>query len=258
MSFRGFDRHFGQSLELFVLIPLAAVSMSVISGVVTFHLGVPDTLQEFLKTTTLVALLVSVPMAGLAAQYDLRIRRSNEKLERLASTDPLTGLLNRRSFLSAVSDEMARMRRTGNSAAIAFVDLDRFKQLNDTFGHKFGDEVLCSLAVLLSDELRHPFDKICRWGGEEFVVLTSNVTPDQARGVFERLRRRIENHCFESGSVHTYVTASFGATPVSAMSNLDEAIQSADEALYAAKHGGRNRIVFTSLESDAGAWPLSA
>lgn len=244
MSEHWFDKHVGQSLELFVLIPLAAVSMSVISGVITFQMGMPDTMQEFLTTTVLVALFVSVPMAGLAAQYDLRIRRSHEKLEELASTDPLTGLLNRRSFLSAVADEQARMQRTGNSAAIALVDLDRFKQLNDTFGHQFGDDVLCQVAVLLSDELRHPFDKVCRWGGEEFIVLTSNVTLDQARLVFERLRKRIEDHVFQQNGATAHVTACFGAAQINEDSDIDAVIRKADDAVYEAKANGRNRLIF--------------
>ncbi len=239
-------RHIGPSLELFVLIPLAAVSMAVISSVITFQIGMPDTLRDFMGTTVAVALFVSVPMAALAAQYDLRVRRSNERLERLASTDPLTGLMNRRSFLSSVGDEQARMQRSGNCAAIALVDLDWFKQLNDTFGHAFGDQVLCEVAILLSDELRHPFDKVCRWGGEEFIVLTSNVTRDQARLVFERLRTRIEAHVFEQGEATIHVTASFGAARICSDSDTETIIRSADDALYEAKASGRNRVVFAS------------
>jgi diguanylate cyclase (GGDEF)-like protein len=194
-----------------------------------------------------VALCVSIPMGALAAQYDLRIRRSHDRLEELASTDPLTGLLNRRSFRSAVTDELARMRRTGNRAAIAFVDLDHFKFVNDTYGHHFGDKVLCEVAVLLSDELRHPFDKLCRWGGEEFVILTSNVTREQAELVLERLRARLADHLFESGHKQVRVTASFGAAQFDNADDVEHVMKLADAALYDAKSGGRNKVVFSTV-----------
>ncbi len=232
------------ALELFLLIPLAAVALAVISSVVMFQIGIPRTPAEHLQTSVLVALCVSVPMASLAAQYDYRIRRSHEKLEALASTDPLTGLLNRRSFLSAVSDEMARMRRTGNLAALAYIDLDRFKPLNDQFGHHFGDTVLCEIAVLFHEELRHPFDKVGRWGGEEFVIMISNVTVEQVELVFERLRARIADHVFTDGKISARVTASFGVALLRANSDIEDVTRLADRALYNAKATGRNRVVF--------------
>lgn len=237
------DKELNSSLELFVLIPLTSVALAVISAVITFQLGVPNNLSEFLVTTIAVALCVSVPMAALAAQYDFRIRRSNKKLEELASTDPLTGLLNRRSFLSAVCDELTRMQRTGNTGAIALLDLDHFKALNDEFGHPFGDHVLCEIAVLLHQDLRHPFDKIARWGGEEFVILISNVTPEQSVMIFERLRARIAQHEFEWEGLRSGATASFGAVIVNAETDLERAINDADIALYEAKKAGRNRLV---------------
>lgn len=237
------NEHVKSSLELFVLIPLVSVALAVISAVITFQLGVPESLVEFLKTTIGVALCVSVPMGALAAQYDFRIRKANKRLEELASTDPLTGLLNRRSFLSAVSDEMARMQRTANAGAIALLDLDHFKSLNDRFGHPFGDEVLCQVAVLLHEELRHPFDKVARWGGEEFVILISNVTRAQSEMIFERLRKRIAQHQFDAQGNSSRATASLGAAMINANTNLQEALDAADQALYEAKAAGRNRLV---------------
>ena len=252
MDLNTIDKQVRSSIELFFLIPLVAVAMAVISSAITYQVGLPETLPRLMQTTVAVSLCVSIPMGALAAQYDLRIRRSHEKLEELASTDPLTGLLNRRSFRSAVSDELARMRRTGNPAAITFVDLDHFKALNDTYGHHFGDTVLCEVAVLLSDELRHPFDKICRWGGEEFVILTSNVTREQAELVLERLRARLQNHRFEAGRNRVRVTASFGAAPIDCANGMEAALRLADEALYEAKSGGRNKVVFSTLAFDHG------
>ncbi len=237
------NEHIKSSLELFMLIPLVSVALAVISAAITFQLGVPDNLVEFLKTTIGVALCVSVPMGGLAAQYDFRIRKANKKLEELASTDPLTGLLNRRSFMAAVSDEMARMQRTGNWGAVALLDLDHFKSLNDRFGHPFGDEVLCQVAVLLHEELRHPFDKVARWGGEEFVILVSNVTRAQSEVIFERLRNRIAQHQFDAQGYSSKATASLGVAMINADTNLKQAIVSADQALYEAKAAGRNRLV---------------
>jgi diguanylate cyclase (GGDEF)-like protein len=237
------NEHIRPSLELFMLIPLVSVALAVISAAITFQLGVPNNLLEYLRTTVSVALCVSVPMGALAAQYDFRTRKANKKLEELASTDQLTGLLNRRSFLSAVSDEMARMQRTGNTGAIALLDLDHFKSLNDRFGHPFGDEVLCQVAVLLHEELRHPFDKVARWGGEEFVILVSNVTRAQSEMIFERVRNRIAQHLFDAKGYSSKVTASLGVAMVKADSNLEQALDAADQALYEAKTAGRNRLV---------------
>lgn len=230
------------SVELAILIPVVSMALSTITAGITFRIGIPDTLSGYLWITVWVSVCVSVPMALLAAQYDYRIRQSHKRLEALASTDPLTGLLNRRSFRSAVQDELARMQRSQSHGAIALIDLDHFKSFNDRFGHEFGDFVLCEVAVLLHDELRNPFDKVARWGGEEFIVLVSNVTPMQAGAVFERLRARIEAHGFEFNGEKARVTASFGIRLFDAMSDFDHTVLHADKALYSAKAAGRNRV----------------
>ncbi len=238
------------SLEVAILIPVVAIALSTISAAITFRLGIPETLPQHILATIWVSACVSVPMGLIAAQYDYNYRLSQRRLEELASTDPLTGLLNRRSFRSAVSDERARMARSGNHGALALIDLDAFKAFNDTHGHDFGDFVLRDVAVLLHDELRNPFDKVGRWGGEEFIVLVSNVTLEQAWLVFERLRLRIQDHDFRFSGHSARATASFGMCLFEAAADFDETIRRADAALYRAKASGRNRIIAEDIASE--------
>ena len=134
------------------------------------------------------------------------------------------------------------MRRTQQNAAIAIIDLDFFKEVNDLYGHAAGDRVLKTIAQIAHAELRGPFDKLGRWGGEEFVVLLSDVTPENARIVCDRLRGRIQSALIETGEYQVCVTASFGFCMLNADANVNAAIEAADRALYISKRNGRNRV----------------
>lgn len=234
--------HLKDALFSFVVTTVTAISLGVIFATLMAGLGVPATPDAFIRSTVLVTSFVAVPMAALFAQHELRIRCAQDKLEELASTDPLTGVLNRRVFEAAVRDEFARMRRTRHRAAIVVFDLDHFKAVNDRFGHSFGDEVLCRVAEIAHHELRHPFDKLARWGGEEFAIVLTNVAPDQARMIAERLRQRIAATPVEHEGRCVRVTASFGVSELEEAMGLPYAIAEADAALYRAKDNGRNRV----------------
>lgn len=160
-----------------------------------------------------------------------------EQLVVAAERDLLTGIRNRRGFLDAASE----MLREYGSSVVALIDIDRFKAINDSFGHAVGDDLLRAIAQRLEHSLRRT-DVAARWGGEEFAVLLGHTSLDEARLVMERLRASIALD--DAFGIEGYVvTFSCGLAPVHAFAELDQAIHRADEALYAAKNDGRNRVV---------------
>jgi diguanylate cyclase (GGDEF)-like protein len=162
------------------------------------------------------------------------------ELSKLSSTDPLTGLPNRRYFLEVARREVERVRRFGGLASVVMIDLDHFKTLNDTYGHATGDEALRSVARAC--RLRD-IDVLARWGGEEFVAILPGTDQEGAFIVAERLRSAVSEAEVEVGSTNVTVTASFGVTQVWPHDKaIDEALARADGALYDAKKAGRNRV----------------
>jgi diguanylate cyclase (GGDEF)-like protein/PAS domain S-box-containing protein len=158
-----------------------------------------------------------------------------------ANTDPLTGLLTRRSFSRIGSKMLTRLTDQGQPVALIMADIDHFKSLNDRFGHLKGDEVLRGVAEVLKKGVRQE-DILCRFGGEEMIALLPNATEAVALDVAERLRSSLASSRFEG--ITEAVTASFGVAPRRAIDcgSLDELIGAADVAMYRAKAGGRNRV----------------
>ncbi len=171
------------------------------------------------------------------------IHEKNQELERLASIDPLTGLLNRRSFEERFAVEVSRMARDGGKACLAVMDIDDFKRVNDAFGHPVGDALLRRIAQVLAHEQR-PSDLISRLGGEEFVILFADTTEIQGTALAERLRLEIESRRFDLEGQETRVTVSFGVTEVDvhAAKPFMESYRRADRALYLAKEAGKNQV----------------
>ncbi|MBL1277909.1 MAG: diguanylate cyclase [Ectothiorhodospiraceae bacterium] len=170
---------------------------------------------------------------------------SNQQLEVLAHTDELTKLPNRRHFLTILDSELARAKRHNTSLSIAYMDLDHFKQVNDTYGHEAGDAVLLSVAKVLSVNLRTE-DSIGRIGGEEFCICLPGADVSHSLEPCERYRSLIQNLQIHTSSQILTVTASFGLT--SFLPDTDDSIRllaRADEALYQAKQYGRNRVEVT-------------
>ena len=159
------------------------------------------------------------------------------ELERLARIDPLTGVGNRRDFEEKLALAFARLSRFGEEAALIMLDIDRFKSVNDNFGHERGDAVLVEASRRLGAVLRST-DSLSRWGGEEFVVLAPR-TEEGAFELAERLRAAFAAAPFEEAG---RVTASLGLTFLGAGDGAASAIERVDRALYRAKNGGRNRI----------------
>jgi diguanylate cyclase (GGDEF)-like protein len=175
-------------------------------------------------------------------------RRLTERLSYQASHDSLTRLLNRREFEARIQELLAQSPR--RAGALLFIDLDQFKLINDTSGHRAGDELLVQLASMMREQLR-PNDLLGRLGGDEFGVLLSGVgTVESAMLAAERLRRSLEAFVFTWEQRTYMVSASIGAVMLSGASTLKEVFAHADAACYLAKEGGRNRVHFHS-EDDA-------
>jgi diguanylate cyclase len=189
-------------------------------------------------------LLVAYPIAISSVTYSLRIRvaRQNKRLAELGRTDPLTGLANRRQSLAMVEAEFARCGRSGHPATLMMIDIDRFKSVNDRYGHPVGDDVLRGVAAILRGCCRAS-DTPSRYGGDEFLIVLPDTDVARAAVVAERIRQRCS--AFRCERVpELRLTVSVGAAePGSEMREADAWIQKADAALYEAKATGRDRFV---------------
>lgn len=167
------------------------------------------------------------------------LRKHHDELERLSTTDTLTGLSNRRHLMDLLSLEMDRARRAGQAFSILMLDVDHFKKYNDSHGHQAGDEVLARVSTVLRDSIR-PYDCAARYGGEEFLIMLSASSLDRARESAERIRKQVRAEQFKDGSV----TISIGVAEYPSHGDTAEAvIGQADAALYEAKRAGRDRVV---------------
>lgn len=164
---------------------------------------------------------------------------ANQRLAALASQDGLTGLKNRRAFEERMTEELARIRRSGQPVSLLLLDIDHFKAFNDSFGHPRGDEVLRTVARLFSRAIRDS-DVAVRFGGEEFAVILPNTGVGGAQDIGERLRLLIASAPWEDRPI----TVSVGAATAESTSEvtLGELIEQADRALYRSKQAGRNRV----------------
>ncbi len=157
-----------------------------------------------------------------------------------AGTDPLTGALNRRGFAKAFQRELARARRSGSSLALAHIDLDDFKRLNDTQGHQAGDRALVHLVSLLHGLMR-PSDFLCRFGGEEFILMLPDTALEDAVAAVKRYLG--EYSARPVPGTESILTFSSGVVAQCAGESLEALLARADSATYAAKHAGKNRVV---------------
>jgi two-component system cell cycle response regulator len=178
-------------------------------------------------------------------RYNDLLRASVKQTIELAVTDPLTGLHNRRYLDNHLTVMFNRSMARGRPLSVLITDIDRFKHVNDTYGHDAGDEVLKEFASRVRSTVRGA-DLACRYGGEEFVVVMPDTSPEIAAGVAERLRAAVENTPFtlRSAGQELSVTASFGiSSRISSVVTPGQLMKQADLALYEAKNTGRNRVV---------------
>jgi two-component system cell cycle response regulator len=166
-----------------------------------------------------------------------------QKMAEMSIRDELTGLYNRRYFIEALERELAGARRHKKELVLCMMDLDHFKQVNDTYGHPVGDMVLEEFAKILKQSVRQS-DIICRYGGEEFAAILPDTNIKSARTLCERFRKMVAANRFDHNASHFQVTISIGISCFSKDLDpaLKELIRLADDALYRAKNEGRNRI----------------
>ncbi len=175
------------------------------------------------------------------------IERQKKKLEELATHDGLTGVYNKRKFNEVFNHEWKRAERNGMYLGILMVDVDFFKQYNDTYGHQAGDKALRKVAQAIKSMAKRPADFVARYGGEEFIVLLPETDPEGVKMVGEKIRRAVENLKIphEKSTVSEYLTVSVGAISIIPKKDLFfSLIKAADEALYESKKKGRNRVSY--------------
>lgn len=173
------------------------------------------------------------------AKKNKKLEKANERIEKLSKTDVLTGLANRRHFMDYFEKMISQAQRHSNPISLVMIDLDKFKDINDSYGHQAGDDVLSALGNLLSRETRKE-DLAGRIGGEEFAVILTQTDIEKADNYAERIRKEINQ--LEVDSVPAEITASLGVSEMKDGDDSESLLKRADAALYEAKENGRNRV----------------
>ncbi|QOZ56064.1 GGDEF domain-containing protein [Bradyrhizobium sp. CCBAU 53338] len=215
------------------------------------HIALPmDTPAE--RSLALLCFLTTLARCAIVGLYGSSLRemlykKSNElesahaRIEQLAQTDELTGVLNRRYIMRSVNEELLRAQRKPAPCSVAIIDLDLFKGINDTFGHPVGDEVLRSFAIAVSANIRS-VDRLGRYGGEEFLLVLPETPRDQAIAIVDRLRQIVGNLNWDAISNGLKVTMSAGVAQVRQNEAPEDILARSDAALYRSKDAGRNRV----------------
>ena len=236
----------------------AAESLDELKGLIEGKLGViDDGLSQFVSTQTRRAAEAGDVIERMThrlkdlEQQAVHLREDLEVQHARVLMDPLTGILNRAGYTEMVTKHFARWKRYGGALSLAVIDLDLFKEINDRYGHAAGDKVLATVASKLKEVIRES-DILCRYGGEEFVLLLPETAGQDARTMLEKLRSHIAECPFRHKDTPVRVTMSCGVSQFQANDTIDNVFERADRAMYLAKQGGRNRVC---TESDLSAEP---
>jgi diguanylate cyclase (GGDEF)-like protein len=197
-------------------------------------------IQRFLLCNPLIFGILFGILGTVRQQKDQEVNELIEELKIMSILDPLTGLSNRRYFTRAFDDELARQKRKHSQLSLIFLDIDHFKDINDTYGHRMGDEILRSMASHLRSHCR-PYDCPARWGGEEFIILLPDADEDMAFLFAERIRQDFAEGL--APGIPFDLTVSIGVAQFQAGDCLESFADRADKALYHAKSNGRNNTV---------------
>ena len=224
-------------IYVFLVIGFTVLFISLLTDVVDEFLQQPDYIttvfEDLFQIVGYVLIIIGI------WKWIVHNKRMTNSLQRLATTDDLTGAYNRRQFGEVIKYEIHRAIRYMDTLSLIMFDLDHFKRINDTYGHNAGDEVLKTVADRVKDNIRVT-DIFARVGGEEFTILVPATGLEGAKVVADKLRQSIESHAFETVGI---VTASFGVAEFSRDEKSEGLIKRSDNALYAAKANGRNRVV---------------
>lgn len=200
----------------------------------------------FVCTTTFTILAIALHNRQLQS-----IEIARQEWQQAAQFDALTGLNNRAAFLPMLTEEHLRAKRMGRPYALALLDIDHFKRVNDVYGHQAGDEVLAFFAGLMQANIRG-IDKAARLGGDEFAILFPESGAKEAAAAMERLRQRLEASAVQTSLSQICITSSIGITEYQGGDVTAEMVRTrADQLLYAAKHAGRNRVMFDAVTDEA-------
>lgn len=206
-----------------------------------------DRARRAVLASGLVALLVGGALLGffywLVGRIGAQFEKQRHLLTELAMRDGLTQLFNHRTFYALLEKEVARTQRYEIPLSVLMLDIDRFKHVNDSYGHVAGDRILAELGQVISQQVRQ-LDSVCRYGGEEITVILPETGAEEAMQMAERIRCAIEQHRFDIGhGRNTGITVSLGVASLAAQqTTAEKLVAMADQALYAAKEGGRNRV----------------
>jgi len=227
---------------------MAFFGLLIVATVLMFYPDLSFVSAEYTQTFKIRFIASFIALGIMASIYEyLRWKSQNDyvaisnELELASRTDALTGLANRRAMQESLEVEQSLFFRHGDPFSVITMDLDHFKRINDRYGHGKGDEVLILIARLLLKEVRQP-DLVCRWGGEEFMVLLPQTNPEQSLVVAEKLRKAIEAVDLDVIGIADSVTASFGVECIATTRNISELIAESDRKLYEAKRHGRNQV----------------
>jgi diguanylate cyclase (GGDEF)-like protein len=242
------------SLNISLLVGFAA--FNVVRSMILLATGLPSDPQAPYPLELASGIVFLVAALGLGfSVFWMTGMQLRLDLERLASTDPLTGLHNRRAFLDYCQRELTRTSRGTEPVSLVLIDLDHFKEVNDRHGHDAGDAALCAVASHLRGAVREN-DVLARWGGEEFIVLLPGTSSEQAVQVAQRLRLCIESiSLLHNGRVDAWssirLAISAGVvTAPGAIENIESLLRTCDEALYCAKASGRNTVVYREVRPE--------
>jgi diguanylate cyclase (GGDEF)-like protein len=226
----------GVGLTAFSIVAVLSLSQIV-------DVGLSDESMVSIVVGLLIFSLIAFIYTNRTDCYANQIEENNSKLKQLASEDPLTGLFNPR-MCTAIGEQLLKMSiRDGNPLSVIYTDLDHFKKINDTYGHQAGDQVLVHVADIVNGFLRQS-DVCARLGGEEFCVVLPETDSQAAAKLAEKMRQRMEQTIEHIGEVDLHITASFGvAQMLPTDQSLSDIQKRADQALYAAKKMGRNRVI---------------
>ncbi len=214
------------------------------------YFGHPEHAPQIIFLDALVLSLVIAPpiywlvLKPIHREYAKRLEAEGlaENMGRLAITDALTRIMNRRGITVGLLDAMAQAERYNTPLCVAMADVDHFKEVNDEHGHEAGDKVLVGVAGVLTDTLRMP-DKVGRYGGEEFLIVLPHTPLAHGRKLAERIRAAVGKADLDIGNKVINMTISIGITQFRKGEDLEQVLSRVDEALYEAKQGGRNRVI---------------
>ncbi len=237
---------FSTQMRLFLLSFSAHVALKYLTSYITpFYIAEKSTLIflsyfNAFATFTIISVLAHYYSVA-SAQTENTLKTANKELETLAFTDPLTGLLNRRTMLKEIEHQFKMYTKHQKPLSIIIADIDDFKRFNDKYSHSCGDYVLVSISSIMSNILKSK-GKISRWGGEEFMIILPETEFEEGKKIAEKIRERVSSSVFNYGGHNLSVSMTFGVSEYRGHSSISDLINKADKCLYQGKHNGKNCV----------------